>query len=95
MYFNPTHWFKQKRRHVKSDKTLECFLKKIRNGFAHIDTIVPINDEGKWIGVKIMDINKGNKNNVELEMTLMYNDILVISNFISNEYKKEILNLIN
>lgn len=83
---------KKSQQHVNSDKTLGCFLKKIRNGIAHISNCEPINDNGKWIGIKIKDINTRNRN-TELEITLKYKEIKIISKYISDEYQREKLGL--
>ena len=91
--FNPTYWDDKQQKFVNSQKTLGCFLRKVRNGFAHIASSEPINKNGKWIGVKIKDINSRNENNVELELSLKYEQIKIISEYISTEYQKEILRL--
>lgn len=91
--FNPTYFDRATNRYVSSQKTLGCLLKKVRNGLAHISSATPINNNGKWIGIKITDVNKRNNNNIELEVTLKYEEIKEIALYISTEYQKAILNI--
>lgn len=66
-------------------KTLEIFLKKIRDGLAH-QNIIPINSEGSFTGVKIF-----NKyiNEIDLDVIFTENQLKEFSLFISNLYLKK------
>lgn len=92
--FNPTYFNKKKKKFSNEKKTLGCFLRKLRNALAHISSTKPINENGRWIGIKVKDINRKNNYNVELELVLKYEQIKIISEFISTEYQKEILKLV-
>lgn len=91
--FNPTHRDRNTKKFVSSEKTLGCLLKKMRNGLAHISNTEPINDQGEWVGIKIKDVNNSNNRNIELEITLKYDEIKTIALYISTEYQKEILKI--
>ena len=90
--FNPTHRDKNTRQFVDSPKTFGCFLKKLRNSITHTNTR-PINHNGKWMSLNFIDVNIYNNNNIELDLTLTYNQIKIIAIYISNEFQKEILDL--
>ncbi|WP_314059220.1 HEPN family nuclease [Empedobacter brevis] len=90
--FNPTHYDKSTQSYVSSDKTFGCFLKKLRNAISHLNT-TPINSNEKWESIRFKDINVRNKNNIELDITLNYNQIKEIALYISNEFQREVLGL--
>lgn len=45
------------------------FIEKIRNGIAH-QNIEPINESGKWVGVKIWNENKSGNKDFEIDFTV-------------------------
>jgi len=65
--------------------TLEIFLKKLRNGFAH-QNIVPINSEGSFTSIKIFN-KYGNE--IDLDVIFTENQLKEFSLFISNLYLSE------
>ncbi len=84
--FNPTT--KKKGQYVSDKKSLKNFLKKIRNGTAH-QRIEPINENGKWKGIKIEDINDANNKNLELKIELTIKELRDFAFFISTKYIEE------
>jgi hypothetical protein len=86
--FNPTHYDLKSKQFVCSKKSLYIFFTKIRNCLAHFGSVEPINENGKWKGITIIDINKNNNNNIELSLTLKYNEVRIIAEYIKSEYNK-------
>jgi hypothetical protein len=89
MLFNPTKRDRKNNGFVQDQRTLNVFVKKIRNGIAH-QRIECVEQRGKWTKVIIRDFNMANGQNVELELTWSIKQLKKFSIFISNEYIKEI-----
>ena len=87
--FDPTKWDSRSKSYIPDKKTLKVLLKKIRNGIAH-QRIESINEDGKWTGVIIQDINKKNNNNVELSIKFQIKEFRIFAIFISSKYIDEI-----
>ncbi len=82
--FNPIQKVK-KNNIIYFPKTLEIFLRKLRNGLAH-QNIVPINSEGNFTSIKIFNIY-GN----EIDFDVIFTEIQLkdFALFISNLYLSE------
>jgi hypothetical protein len=96
---DPEHIFKPTKRNLKTNKyeetskTLLNFLYKIRNSIAHFANSKPINEGGIWTKIKLKDINKFNKGNIELELTISEKDLKNLAQYLSDEYLKEMKNI--
>jgi len=61
---------------------LSALLKKIRNGIAH-QNMEPINNKGKWVGVKIWNDNQGMK---DFEIQFSIDELKEFSLFLAKRY---------
>ena len=75
-------------------KTLKNLMKSIRNSLSHIETIEPINENGKWVGIVLTDKHQGSNEPI-FKCNLKYEQILVVSEYISSEYQRLRLGIIN
>ena len=73
------------RRGLNND--LKNLLKRIRNGISH-QRIETINENGKWKGVKIQDLDR--HNNIGLNLELKTTELRNFAFYIADEYIKEI-----
>ena len=90
--FNPTKWDGSSKSYIADKRTLKVLLRKIRNGIAH-QRIESINEDGRWIGIIIEDINGRNNNNVELRIKFQIEEFRNFAIFISSKYVEEIKRL--
>lgn len=89
--FNPTKR-KDKNRFIADKRTLGILIKKVRNGISH-QQIECKENNGKWEGVVIRDFNKGNKDNLELEVNWTIAQLKEFAFYVADNYKIEILKL--
>jgi hypothetical protein len=88
--FNPTK--RNKGKWIADNKNLKTLIKKVRNGVSH-QQIECIGNDGIWQSVIIKDINKSNKNNVELHVCWTTNQIKAFALFVANSYLIQSSNL--
>jgi len=69
-------------------KTLKILLKKVRNGLAH-QNIEPVNTDGLFTGIKIMNFFNGVKRDLDLEIEFNRKELESFALFIAKEYLGE------
>jgi hypothetical protein len=82
---NKIHLQSFKKEEIKSRSKID-FLKLLRNGIAH-QNIEAKNENGKWIGVKIWNINRANKKNFEIELS--NDEAYTLAKYIAQHYIKK------
>lgn len=89
--FNPTRR-KNKKVFISERKSFGTLIRKVRNGISH-QQIECRENNGKWEGVIIRDFNKGNRDNLELEVNWTIAQLKEFAFYVADNYKIEILRL--